>query len=304
MKIAGISMTYNDGYKLKEWTEHYRQYKDELDYYIIVDNGSDVEYISQLETVFSCATILKRNSNGGCTAAYNDGIKFALEHTDADAIVIIANDFNVKKGCFQIMYNYLYSDKNLGIVSTAVLSGNSGIVDNYGHKISGYKIIELEKGKKITDLTPIRKYTDLVTGGFYMAKRIFYENVGFQDENLFMYGDEFDTSIRAKKAGYKIGVTCESYSCHCHINEAGAKERKPAAVYLIARNRIYISRKYFGLRMILGSFWYFSLRQAIIFVLSGIIKKKSYKFLQAKYAVLGGGNGLRGNMELNKYTKF
>ena len=42
MKIAGISMTYNDGYKLKEWTEHYRQYKDELDYYIIVDNGSDV----------------------------------------------------------------------------------------------------------------------------------------------------------------------------------------------------------------------------------------------------------------------
>ena len=56
--------------------------------------------------------------------------------------------------------------------------------------------------------------------------------------------------------------------------------------------------------MILGSFWYFSLRQAIIFILSGIIKKKSYKFLQAKYAVLGGVNGLRGNMELNKYTKF
>ena len=33
VKIAGVSMTYNDEYKLKEWGEHYEEYKKELDYY-------------------------------------------------------------------------------------------------------------------------------------------------------------------------------------------------------------------------------------------------------------------------------
>ena len=30
MKIAGVSMTYNDDYKLKKWKEHYLTYKEQL----------------------------------------------------------------------------------------------------------------------------------------------------------------------------------------------------------------------------------------------------------------------------------
>lgn len=297
-------MTYNDGYKLKEWIDHYNQYKGQLDYYVVVDNGSKKGYVEALEEAFREEVLIKRTSNGGCTAAYNDGIRYILENTDADAIVIIANDFKLKDDCLKIMYEYLYSDDLLGIVSTAVLAKDSTKVDNYGHKVNKYKVIELEKGKDLSDLQPPNKYTDLVTGGFYMAKRKFYEEVGLQDENLFMYGDEFDTSIRTKKAGFKTGVTCETYGWHWHINEPNVTGRKPASNYLIARNRIYVSRKHFGIEMVLGSFWYFSLRQFFVLATSGIINGKKDRFEKAWYSLIGGINGLKGDMTPNKYTKF
>ena len=60
VKIAGVSMTYNDEYKLKEWGEHYEEYKKELDYYVIVDNGSSHSYVQKLESTFPEAAIIRR----------------------------------------------------------------------------------------------------------------------------------------------------------------------------------------------------------------------------------------------------
>lgn len=303
MKIAGVSMTYNDGYKLKEWKNHYKDYKEDLDYYVVVDNGSEKEYVKELEEAFKDAVIIKRKANGGCTAAYNDGVRHILKSTDADAVVIIGNDFKLCEGCLHKMYDYLYSDELLGLVSTAVLEKNSNKVDNYGHRIDGYKIAELDKGKDLYDLKPTHKYTDLVTGGFYMAKRKFYEDVGLQDENLFMYGDEYDTALRAKKAGYRAGVTCKAYSWHWHINEPNASGRKPASNYLIARNRIYVTRKHFGKGSVFGPALYF-LRLATKFAGSGLLKGNKDSLEKGKYCFLGVVNGIKGDMSLNKYTRF
>ena len=79
MKIAAITITLNDDFKFKEWVSHYQLYKDDVYLHIIVDNGSSPEYVKKLEEFFPESHIIKRNSNGGCTESYNDGIKYALE---------------------------------------------------------------------------------------------------------------------------------------------------------------------------------------------------------------------------------
>ena len=304
VKIAGVSMTYNDEYKLKEWGEHYEEYKKELDYYVIVDNGSSHSYVQKLESTFPEAAIIRRNSNGGCTAAYNDGIRYILKNTDADAIVLIATDFKLCKGCLTGLYKFLCSDKKLGLVSSAVLVKDSMQVESYGHIVNNYKIIECDKGRDIDKLLPKYKFTDLVAGGFYMAKREFYEEVGLQDEKLFMYGDELDTAIRTKRAGYKLGVTCEVYGWHWHINEPNRKTRKPASNYLIARNRVYVVRKYYGIGSVILTFCRFSILLPIRLLIAGIIKMETGRIERAVYYFWGGVNGLIGNMEPNKYTIF
>lgn len=298
MKIAGVTMTYNDGYKINEWKSHYDTYRKELDYYVIVDNGSTDEYISLLKETFPGEKIIERNSNGGCTAAYNDGIKDILANTDADAIVILGNDIKTSKGCVTKMYTYLKSHSNVGIVSTAILHIDSDVLDNFGHTISYFgTITENEHGKRIGEIKEKSKITELVTGGFYIASREFYEKVGLQDEKLFMYSDEIDTALRAKKAGFKEAVLSDVYAWHWHINQPGQGTRKPASNYLISRNRVYVAKKHYGFFHTTVIFLTYTLLVPLNLLRHGYRDK-------AEYAFKGGINGLRGNMEMNEYTYF
>ena len=251
MKIAGVSMTYNDDYKLKKWKEHYLTYKEQLELFIIVDNCSDDRYFQELKVTFPDAVILRRKDNGGCTAAYNDGIKYALEHTDVEAIAILGNDIKVTEKCLPAMNDYLFSDENLGIVSTAILDKDSNIISNYGHIVRGFNVTYCNKGENINKIAIKQKYTDLVSGGFTMAKREFYVKTGLQDDNLFMYCDELDTMYKARRFGFKMGVIANEYAWHWHINNPVIARRSSLSRYLICRNRIYLAKKYESIGVVL-----------------------------------------------------
>lgn len=305
MKIAGISLTFNDGYKIKEWKNHYEEYKDDLDYFVIVDNASERKYYKELcDTFERDAVILRRGFNGGCTAAYNDGIRYVLENTDANALIIIGNDMKLSENCIHELCSYLYSDEKLGIVSALLLYKDSDIVEDFGHRLQGLNIIFCDNGRKLCEFKGEEKYTDLVAGGFYMAKREFYEMVGLQDEKLFMYGDEIDTSIRARKAGYKIGITSKCYAWHWHIDNPIVNDRFPASDYLMSRNRVYLASKHFSDVYQVKTFLSYTIKKTLAYFFVGIKSKKKKYFTKAQYCFLGGINGLVGNMNLNRYTKF
>ena len=44
MKIAAITLTRNDDFRLVPWKMYFQDYKDELYEHIVVDNGSTPEY--------------------------------------------------------------------------------------------------------------------------------------------------------------------------------------------------------------------------------------------------------------------
>ena len=136
MKLAGVSITYNDGYKIKEWAQWYDEYKDELYKFIIVDNGSDPEYLHQVETLFNDAIIIKRTTNGGCTSAYNDGIKIALKDPEVTHIALLGNDIRLKRGSLAKCVEFLESDPELGMVAPVLLNADSDVVADFGDSLT------------------------------------------------------------------------------------------------------------------------------------------------------------------------
>ena len=52
MNIAAITITYNDDFKLDQWSVFYTEYKKELHTHIIVDNGSDQSYVNRVKSEF------------------------------------------------------------------------------------------------------------------------------------------------------------------------------------------------------------------------------------------------------------
>lgn len=293
MKLAVITITYNDGFKLKEWHQWYEEYKEDVYKHIIVDNASEPEYKKQLKNAFPNSIIIERTTNGGCTGAYNDGIRYALQDPQVDAIMLLASDLKMSKGSFRAMYDYLYSDKKLGMVGPMGLTKDSKNIVHYGVKvlsdISGRTTFNM-KGQPYNGEEIPPMYVDYVLGGCSMSKRQFYEVVGLQDEKLFMYGDELDMYLRSKKAGFKQGVTSKAVMYHYHIqSQLGDKFLKTGL--LNARNYVYIVRKYHGLLLAVLCMIYRFFHQSALFLRD--IRKKNqrlyyYHFLQGLWCGLIG----------------
>jgi hypothetical protein len=256
MKIAAITITYNDDFKFKEWISHYNLYKDDLYLHIIVDNGSTAEYIRLLEESFPQSYIIKRKSNGGCTESYNDGIKYALDKKEVDAIMLIGNDVKLEDGGLTKLHAFLNSNIEYGMVAPIFLKKDSTVVEDFGCEVSEYNyMIPYDLGKDISEIKIANRNVASVTGGMNLAKRIFYEKVGLQDEKLFMYSDEVDMAIRTEKLGLKMAVTSDVKSWHQHINFSG-NIRSYSVYFLINRNKVYLARKHFGKLKAIKIFFY------------------------------------------------
>lgn len=248
MKVAVITVTYKDDYKLKEWIEYYQLYKDEIYIHIIVDNGSPADYLKLVENSFPDSMILKRATNGGLVVAYNDGIKRALIDKEVDAVMLIGNDIRLERGGIKKLYEHLYSKEYYGMVAPVMLVKDSTKIEDMGSKITTDLYMDpLAYGQEFNQNSINIQTVEAVTGGMNLAKRSFYESVGLQDENLFMYSDEVDMGLRAKKCGYKMGILKDVRAWHQHINPPGKTVRKPYSAFLIGRNKIYLAYKHFGI---------------------------------------------------------
>ena len=294
MRVAAITITLNDDYKFEEWCKYYEEYKDEIYLHIIVDNGSKPTYISNLESFFIKSIIIKRNCNGGCTGAYNDGIAFALKNEFVDSIMLIGNDLRLKKGAISILWQYLYSNPHFGMVGPILLKKDSCIIEDYGIRLKKFgRSIHENLNQELNELIPTEKLIDCVPGGACLAKRIFYEKIGLQDENLFMYCDERDISIRAKRDGFEMGVTARSIAWHQHINPPNNNYRNYFSSYLLGRNFIYLARKHYNLGRAIVEFMYRILLQTAICCKNIKDKERRIHYL---YYCKGLWCGLVGNM--------
>ena len=299
MNVAAIVITYNDDFKFNEWVENHKTYKDELYLHIIVDNGSSPEYLMNVEKYFNDSHIIKRSTNGGCTYAYNDGIKFALNDSKVDAIMLIGNDMKLDKGGVNKLSKFLISNDRFGMVAPIVLEKDSENVESFGCTISKYlTLVEPESKKNINLLILNSKEVEAVGGGMNMASRTFYEKVGLQDKMLFMYSDEVDMGIRSRKVGLKMAVTKQVKAWHQHINPKGVEFRNNYAPFLGSRNKVYLAKKHFGIFKAIKQFIYF----VLLFI--GLSLREKFAISKVKYffwSVIGASYGLFNQMEIPKF---
>ncbi len=304
MKIAAITLTYNDDYKFEEWYQHYQEYKDELFIHIIVDNNSNPNYLKQVKEKFTNSYIIERTSNGGCTGAYNDGIRYALSIPDVEAIMLIGNDIRLEKGATKILYEKLFSDSKMGMISPILLSKDSSVAEDFGCAISkSLVMLPYCDGVDINNIKEEINYCNALTGGMNLAKREFYEKVGLQDDNLFMYSDEVDMGIRAEKCGFTMACVRDAVSWHQHINKptTGNDRREAFTKYLAGRNKVYVAKKHFGIFRVLSIYLFFTLG-ACFKILLNIVKGNFSLIREYRWMIIGAFMGLIGNMKSNRFS--
>ena len=232
--------------------------------FIVVDNNSDdgsVEALLKLEDV----NLIENQKNLGFAGGINVGIEAALKK-ETDFILILNNDTIVDRF---LIKNLLNSSQYGGIISPKIYfapgfefhklrytKSESGKVIWYaGGRIDWQNIIGKHIGVDDVDHGQFSKRLeiDLATGACMLIKRQVFEKIGFFDEKYFLYLEDMDFCVRAKRAGFKIIFEPKAFLWHKNASSAGGSG-SVTQDYFITRNRLLFAFKYAKLRTKLAVF--------------------------------------------------
>ncbi|OGD92749.1 hypothetical protein A2697_01135 [Candidatus Curtissbacteria bacterium RIFCSPHIGHO2_01_FULL_41_44] len=260
LKIAIIVLNYNGIRATLECLDSLRRLK--KDNYqveiILVDNNSNDgshEAFSKIKDVH----FIRSEENLGYTGGNNLGIRHALKR-QANYILVLNNDTIVDH---LLLVNLLKATKNGDIVCPKVYFApgfefhkerykkqeRGSIIWYAGGKIDWDNIIGRHIGVDQKDKGQFAKRhpIDLATGACMLVKSHVFEKIGFFDEKYFLYLEDMDFCVRAKKAGFKIIFEPKAILWHKNAATAGGSGSR-LQDYFITRNRLLFAIKYARLK--------------------------------------------------------
>jgi GT2 family glycosyltransferase len=204
--------------------------------YLLVDNCSTDNSLQLIKQAFPKIKIIKNNKNLGFAGGNNVGISYALNQ-GADAVLLLNQDTTVEKGFLGPLI------KNSADIVSPVIKfkrKGKGIYD-FGGKVNWWIGRTKHKEKlefriKNLELDKI----DYVSGCCMFIRRPVFEKIGLLDERYFLYFEDADFCLRAKKAGFKIAVEPKSLIFH-KLTEGRGKPLKQR-LNLLKSNLIFINR--------------------------------------------------------------
>ena len=212
---------------------------------IVVDNYSKDNLEKEISS-FNNVYFYQNNKNIGYTGGNNIGIKLAL-NLGVDYILVLNPDTTIDKTCIENLVGGM--EKNhAGIVGPKIYFSGTRTIWYAGGVMDLANVIGCHRGVDEKDLGQYDRpeETDYVTGAAILVKPEVIKKVGLFDENFFLYYEDSDFCIRAKKAGFKIFYIPSAIVYHDNAKSSGLGS--PLQDYFITRNRMLYSAKHLKLR--------------------------------------------------------
>ncbi|MEZ0230313.1 MAG: glycosyltransferase family 2 protein [Planctomycetota bacterium] len=224
----------------------------ELGRLVVVDNASTDGSASSLPEV---ALVIHKDSNVGFARACNEG----AHHGRAPFVLFLNPDTRLDARSIEGAVAFLESDagSRAGIVGVPLV-GETGDVDRrccaraptagslVAHSLGLDRLLPWVVAPHFLlewDYSSTREVDQVSGAFFFMRRRVFEELAGF-DERFFLYYEDVDLSVRAKRAGWSsvFLATTPSY----HRGEGTTHRIKARRLTLSWRSKIEFARKHFG----------------------------------------------------------
>ena len=244
---------------------------------IVVDNASQkpLKLPKSLEAEY--LHVIRSESNLGFSGGNNLGVTYAAEHYDPDYTCLLNNDTTVDPDFLIHLHNTLKKEDSGGMVAPKIYfakgyeyhkeaypkSELGNIIWYGGGAIDWPNLIAFHRGVDEIDRGQLNNTveTDFCTGCCILISREILETVGMLDDKLFLYYEDVDLSVRARKKGFKVLYCPDSFIWHHNAGSSGGSG-SALHTYYQTRNRVFIGLKYGSWRVKLTSLSY-SLRTLI-----------------------------------------
>lgn len=246
--VAAVVLNWNQPVDTVECVQSLLELNHPSFWVIVVDNGSTDDSVSHLQSVFGeSIDLVTTSTNLGFSGGNNEGIRHALAH-GAEYIILVNNDTVAKDAnLITVLVDAFRRDPKIGLACPTILYAENPAVPWYaGASYSLWKGGGKHHQRFCDADRPID--TGYATGCCIMASRPVIETVGFLDETFFLYEEDVDWSLRAKKAGFRIVYVPATTILHKVSRSSGAAGNdgtySAKTVYYKFRNHILLVRKH------------------------------------------------------------
>lgn len=201
-------------------------------------------------------------TNGGFAYGNNEGIRPYLARDDKPEFVLLLNpDTVVRPGAVRTLLAYIEQRPDVGIAGSRTIFPDGtlqtssfrfpSVVSEFESTVRlGFVSRMLSKYVVASAPPDHESDADWVVGASMMIRRKVLETIGLLDDRYFMYYEEVDFCLRARRAGFPIRYVPESVIVHLigkssGVTDAAQRNRRRPAYWFESRRRFFT--KNFGL---------------------------------------------------------
>ena len=262
-KVLILILTWNAFDEIRECLRSVKKLsRSNFDFKILIINNNSTDGTTEILEEETGTSLIKNSKNLGWGKAVNQGVKIA-EKKNFDWVFILNPDVVLNKNCLEILINFVKENKNAKILAPVVEFQKKGKIL---YDLGGYLTFfgrtrhkELESLDLISDREP-----HYVSGAAVLIETNLFKQIGYFREDYFLYFEDVDFCLRAKKSGFAIFVVSESTVGHKLSSSIGFSS--PKNIYYNLRNNLkFIDNNFSTFKKIPAFIYLFLLSGKIIF---------------------------------------
>ncbi|MCA9116387.1 MAG: glycosyltransferase family 2 protein [Planctomycetaceae bacterium] len=215
----------------------------------VVDNGSQPPVAEELQAAYPWVETLRSETNTGWAGGNNQAIEAALA-SGANYVLLLNNDTVVSPLFVERMLAAADNAPDYGILGCVVCYLDEPDVVNMDGCIfddpedAGF--FRRQCIPQVEASPPQVVATEIVFGCCMLIRADVFRRIGLIDEKFFLIHEESDFCLRARSAGFQLGIVSEVLVWH-KGSSSFQREGRPLQRYFDSRNLMLLLRKHYGL---------------------------------------------------------
>jgi len=220
---------------------------------VVVDNNSGDGTVEMVRERFPEVHLIANAQNTGLARAVN----MALKKSRGRYLMLLNPDTLVLNSSLKNMVHYMSNNAQVGILGGKVLNHDgtqmlscSSFPCLLSYMLEAFFLHKLFPGSRFFG-RPCLSYldydrpqdVDVVLGAFFLIRKEVLEEVGNLDERFFLYSEETDLCLRARKAGWKVGYTPDARVLHWG-GESARTDRAKMRMQLLKSKKLFFEKHY------------------------------------------------------------
>jgi GT2 family glycosyltransferase len=210
---------------------------------VAIDNGSTDGSADAITRDHPDVPILRLLTNEGFARGNNAGLRWVLAHGEYDVVVFLNNDAEISADDLLRATAMVRNDHSIGLLTGKILHPD-GRLWYGGGKLRRWRggVNILGAGQRDRGQCDSAADVTFISLAFAVARREVIENVGLLAGEYFFGQEEWDYSLRVRKAGYRLRYE-PSIEC-IHGGDGSHNNSAPEFVYNGYRNKLIFQQRY------------------------------------------------------------